>query len=113
MRELFKEREAVKTVYLRKEYDLNYKKEKLFKVKNPSKWGCTSVTEDELVQRSEDLFKNKEKAFKFMLTDETTQLNFAREEVSFYTNQCLDEVRRVNNDNGVLMTSSFTTMSQT
>lgn len=49
MRELFKERETVKSAYARKEYDLFYKKEKLFKVKNPSKWGCTSITEDELV----------------------------------------------------------------
>jgi len=49
MRELFKEREVVRGAYVRKEQDLIYKKEKLFKIKNPSKWGCTNVTEDELV----------------------------------------------------------------
>ena len=86
MRELFKERELIRAAYIKKEQDLIYKKEKLFKQKNPSKWGCLDVTEDELVQRSEDLFKNKQKAFRFMLTDETQQLGLAREELSFYTN---------------------------
>ena len=35
-----------------------------------------------------------------------------REHLSFYTNQCLDEVRRVGNDNGELLTEHFITMSQ-
>lgn len=47
-----------------------------------------------------------------MLTEETKQLNDLREELSFWTNQCLDEVRRVSNDNGVLLTDHFITMSQ-
>ncbi len=47
-----------------------------------------------------------------MLTEETKQLNDLREELSFWTNQCLDEVRRVTNDNGVLLTDHFITMSQ-
>jgi len=47
---------------------------------------------EELTSRQEELFQNKEKAFKFMLTEETKQLNDLREELSFWTNQCLDEV---------------------
>ena len=47
-----------------------------------------------------------------MLTEETKHLNDLREELSFWTNQCLDEVRRVTNDNGVLLTDHFITMSQ-
>ena len=47
-----------------------------------------------------------------MLTEETKQLNYQREELSFWTNQCLDEVKRVSWDNGILLTDHFITMSQ-
>ena len=47
------------------------KKEALFKAKNPQKWGYKRGPLEELVGRSDELFKNKQKAFKFMLTDET------------------------------------------
>lgn len=66
---------------------------------------------EELTSRQEELFQNKEKAFKFMLTEETKQLNDLREELSFWTNQCLDEVKRIANDNGALLTDHFITMS--
>ncbi len=64
------------------------------------------------MSRSEELFNNKNKAFKYMLTEDTVALNAMREELSFYTNQCLDEVRRVGKDNGDLLTDHFITMSQ-
>ena len=67
---------------------------------------------NELEGRAEDLFKNKEKAFKFMLSEETQILNESREEMSFYTNQCLDEIRRIGRDNGELLTDHFITKSQ-
>ena len=47
-----------------------------------------------------------------MLTDDTLALNEMREELSFYTNQCLDEVRRVGKYNGDLLTDHFITMAQ-
>ncbi len=62
--------------------------------------------------KGEELFNNKTKAFKYMLSEDTLVLNSMREELSFYTNQCLDEVRRVGKDNGELLTDHFITMSQ-
>jgi hypothetical protein len=47
-----------------------------------------------------------------MLTEETQSLEYQREEMSFYTNQCLDEVRRVGKDNGTLLSNHFIEMSQ-
>ena len=46
-----------------------------------------------------------------MLSEDTLALNLMREELSFYTNQCLDEVRRVGKDNGDMLTDHFITMS--
>ena len=47
-----------------------------------------------------------------MLTKDSQNLEYLREELFFYTNQCLAEVRRVGNDNGNLLTDHFITMSQ-
>jgi hypothetical protein len=46
-----------------------------------------------------------------MLTEETQSLEYQREEMSFYTNQCLDEVRRVGKDNGNLLSDHYIEMS--
>ena len=73
-----------------------------------SKWGFSGSME-ELEGRADELLKNKEKAFKFMLSEETKSLNEQREELSFYTNQCLDEVKRTGKDNGDLLTDHFIT----
>jgi hypothetical protein len=62
------------------------KKEALFRAKNPHKWGYTKGPVEELVGRSDELFKEKEKAFKFMLTEETASLHEMHEELCFYTN---------------------------
>jgi hypothetical protein len=55
---------------------------------------------------------NKAKAFKFMLTEESTDVVRLREELSFYTNQCLAEVKRIGADNAELLTDHFITQSQ-
>lgn len=47
-----------------------------------------------------------------MLTEETKQLNLQREELSFYTNQSLEEVKRVATDNSLQLTDHFITMTQ-
>ena len=47
-----------------------------------------------------------------MLTKESQELEYVREELFFYSNQCLSEVRRVGQDNGLLLTDHFITMSQ-
>ena len=47
-----------------------------------------------------------------MLTKDSQELETFREELFFYSNQCLSEVRRVGQDNGLLLTDHFITMSQ-
>ena len=48
-----------------------------------------------------------------MLQEDTRKLEIEREELSFYSNTCLDEMRRVGNDNGKLLIDHFIQMSQT
>lgn len=108
LKELYTVRESVKYQYLRKERALYEKKDKIFKLRDISKWGFSGSME-ELEGRADELLKNKEKAFKFMLSEETKSLNEQREELSFYTNQCLDEVKRTGKDNGDLLTDHFIT----
>jgi len=86
MRELHTIREQYKTAYMKKERALIEKKEKLFKTKDYRTWLCTALSLDELRAKSEELYKNKDKAFKFICTEETRDLNILREELSFYTN---------------------------
>ena len=47
-----------------------------------------------------------------MLPLETKQLEEKREELSYYTNQCWEEIRRVGKDNGKLIRDHFREMSQ-
>jgi len=86
MRELFQQRELIKKEFLKKERALFDRKEKLFKSKDYKTWGCTAVSLDELRAKVEELFEDKQKAFKFMLTEESRVLNEQREELSYYTN---------------------------
>ena len=54
-----------------KERALYLKKDKLFAGKNPQKWGYTQGKVEEILKRKDELFNNKAKAFKFMLTAES------------------------------------------
>lgn len=42
-----------------------------------------------------------------MLSEETQRLHEVSEELNFYTNQCLDEPRRVGKDNGEKLIEHF------
>ena len=86
MSEILQAREQLKDQYIKKERHLFDRKEKLFRGKDVSRWGFTQGKQEELVSRSEELFNNKNKAFKYMLSDDTLALNQLREELSFYTN---------------------------
>jgi hypothetical protein len=111
LKELHHIRENVKQQYLKKVRALYIKKNKIFNdTRDVSKWGFAG-SKEELEGRADELLKDKNKAFKFMLSDETKQLNEQREELSFYTNQCLDEVQRTGRDNGELLTDHFITQS--
>ena len=104
-------RENVKQKFIKQERYLIDRKEKLFKAQDVTRWGFEGA-QDEMIRRQADLLKDKEKAFKYMLTKETQELEYLREELFYYSNQCLGEVRRVGNDNGLLLTDHFITMSQ-
>ena len=59
----------------------------------------------------EDIMKDKDRAFNYMLPNETAVVDRKRDEMSFFTNQCWDEVKRVANDNGALMRKNYMEMS--
>lgn len=81
-------------------------------IKNFEFWLCTHTPMTKLLDHKEELFSDKEKAMKFMLTEETSQVNEMREELSFYTNQCLEEAKRIAKDNAVIFSDHFTTQAQ-
>ncbi len=47
-----------------------------------------------------------------MLPKESAEVDYKRQELCFYTNQCWDEIRRVSNDNGNLLFEHFKDMAQ-
>jgi hypothetical protein len=87
------------------------KKEKLFKSKDVYKWGGFKDN-IELLKLKDDLLKDKDRAFLYMLPRETLEVDRKREELCFFTNQSWDEIRRVANDNGKLIREQFKEMSQ-
>jgi hypothetical protein len=86
------------------------RKEKLYKSKDVYKWGGFKDN-IELLKLKDELLKDKEAAFTFMLPKESTDVDKKREELCFFTNQCWDEIRRVANDNGKLIRDHFKEMS--
>lgn len=87
------------------------RKEKLFRSQDISRFGFDGP-QDDLIRRKDELLEDKERAFRFMLSKDSQELETQREELFFYSNQCLSEVRRVGTDNGLLLTDHFITMSQ-
>lgn len=73
-RELHRNREQIKSEFVKKEKNLFDRKEALFKKKDCTKWVFTQGSMDELMRRQEELISNKKKAFKFMLSDDTQKL---------------------------------------
>lgn len=84
--------------------DLEDRKQDLFK-KDPKTWGYTGPSADLLKIQSS---KDKHKAFRFMLTQDTNKIKSMGDELNFYTNQCIDDVRRVSRDNGIALAEHFT-----
>ena len=110
-REIYTVREQVKQKFIKNERYLIDRKERLFRAQDVTRWGFEGA-QDELIRRQAELLKDKDKAFKYMLSKESQDLEYLREELFYYSNQCLGEVRRVGNDNGTLLTDHFITMSQ-
>ena len=113
-REILKGRDELKTTFIKHEKSLLDKKERLFKNRDFQKWGYIGPGgQADLDKLSEKFTTNKDAAFTYMLQKETRDLELQREELSFYSNQCLDETRRVGKDNGKLLIDHFIQMSQT
>lgn len=112
LRELFKEREAVKAVYSAQEKSLLAKKEKLWKAKDRDvhKWGSEDGLGLEKIK--DQLFADKDLAFSYMLMKESAEVDKRREEMSFFTNQCWDELRRISEDNGEILREHYVEMAQ-
>ena len=66
----------------------------------------------EIQKLKDELLQDKEKAFTYMMPKESLDLDNRREELSYYTNQCWEETRRIGYDNGRLMRDHFREMSQ-
>lgn len=57
------------------------------------------------------MLSEKQTAFLYILPKETKELELRKEEFSFLTNQCWEEVKRVGRDNGKLIREHFKEMS--
>lgn len=84
-RELQTVRESVKQNFMKKDRNIIERKEKLFKSQDISRWSFDGA-QDELIRRQKEVLADKDKAFKFMLTEESQQLEYLREELFYYTN---------------------------
>ena len=85
-RELQTLRESVKQTFIKKERNLIEKKERLFRSQDISRWGFESGPQDDLIRRKDELLEDKERAFRFMLSKESQELETFREELFFYSN---------------------------
>lgn len=115
-REILKVREEVKSQYLKSHKSLLERKEKLFRNKDISKWGYVvdpaagqSLADVEKIH--DKLMGCKEAAFTYMLQKETKEVDLQHEQMAFYTNQCLEETRRIGHDDGKLLIDHFIQMS--
>jgi uncharacterized protein YjcR len=106
-RDLFSYRDNLATHYIKAERDLYVRKEKLLKLRDPTKWGAGIEDLAQMMSMRDELFKDRELCFDYMLPKETQELEQQKQVVNFYSNQCWDEIRRVSKDNGVLLTEHF------
>lgn len=115
-REILKQREEVKAQYLKQHKSLQDRKEKLFRNKDLNKWGyiedaANGHTIAEVEKIHDKLMGCKEAAFTYMLQKESKEVELQHEQLAFYTNQCLEETRRIGHDDGKLLIDHFIQMS--
>ena len=99
-------RDQFRQDYYRYVRDLEERKNALFKC-DISQWGYTRGPLSDLQARASELQRDKSKAFKFMLSAETQKQTDMAEELNFFTNQILDETRRVGRCNGETLIEHF------
>lgn len=108
-KDLFAYRDGLFQSYIRQEKALLEKKKALFRLRDPTKWGGFK-DQPEMLRLKDELLKDRDCAFDYMLPKETVELETKRQELCFYSNQCWDEIRRVSKDNGLLLTEHFKDM---
>lgn len=77
-RDLFTYRDTLFHAYSKADKTLQEKKEKLFKLRDLTKWGCDANQVQDMMKNREALFKNRESAFELMLPKETQELEIKR-----------------------------------
>ena len=98
-RDLFQTRDLLFQAYQKVDKALLEKKEKLFKLRDTTKWGGFR-DQAEMLRLKDELLKDRDSAYDYMLPKESQELDAKRQELCFYSNQCWDEIRRVSKDNG-------------
>ena len=88
--------------------DLNKRKERLFRRKDVTEWGCSS---DQL-RPAMDTLNDAERAFGYMLPNASKQVNYLSEESAFFTSQCYKETRRTTMINYTMAREHFIDMGE-
>ena len=101
-------REESASRYNAQRADLNKRKERLFRRKDVTEWGCAP----DQMRAAMDTLNNSEAAFGYMLPNATKQVNYLGEESSFFTTQCYKETRRVSMINYTMAREHFLDMGE-
>ena len=88
--------------------DLNKRKERLFRRKDVTEWGCPP----DQMRSAMDTLNNAEAAFTYMLPNATKQVNYLGEESAFFTTQCYKETRRTTMINYTMAREHFLDMGE-
>ena len=88
--------------------DLNKRKERLFKRKDVTEWGCPS----DQMRAAMDTLNDAEAAFGYMLPNASKQVNYLGEESAFFTTQCFKETRRTTMINYTMAREHFIDMGE-
>ena len=101
-------REESLSRYNAQRIDLNRRKEKLFRRKDVTEWGCNS---DQL-RSAMDTLNDAERAFGYMLPGASKQVSYLSEESAFFTSQCYKETRRTTMINYTMAREHFIDMGE-
>ena len=88
--------------------DLNKRKERLFKRKDVTEWGCPA----DQMRAAMDTLNDAEAAFGYMLPNASKQVNYLGEESAFFTTQCFKETRRTTMINYTMAREHFIDMGE-
>jgi hypothetical protein len=85
-KDLFTHRDALFHAYSKADKALQEKKEKLFKLRDPTKWGGDTNHIQDMMRIKDALLKDRDAAFEYILPKETHELETKRQELCFFSN---------------------------